>query len=91
MEVTNQGLDVFRCDGTLKGTEIKPSPKTLTVGKQAKPPKAEVHLQATANHPDVSLQTLDIFAGMLLSKISSRAVQGLQVITSCVFRLWWTF
>lgn len=67
MEVTKQGLDVFKCEGTLKGSEIKPSPKTLTVGKQAKPLKAEAQLKACANPPDVALQTLDIFAGMLLS------------------------
>ena len=68
MEVTGQDADVFLCAGTLKDGKVAAAPKKLTVAGGAEQPgvaKSE-DVQAKGTD-DVSLKTLDIFAGAQLS------------------------
>lgn len=63
--MTKQGLDVFKCEGTLKGSEVRSSPKTLAIRKHGKASSIDAQLKAKPDSPDVAMRTLDIFAGMV--------------------------
>jgi hypothetical protein len=66
MEVTGQDADVFVCAGTLAGSKVGAAPNKLEVKGGAEQPAvakaADVEEKST---DDVSLKTLDIFAGAL--------------------------
>lgn len=64
MEVTKQSLDVFKCEGTLTGSDIKPRPKSLMLGKDDTSLDMDETLKASTKSQCVALRTLDIFAGM---------------------------
>lgn len=64
-ERTGQPLDVFTCENTLLKGSLKAKPKRLDVGGSV---SDDVEVAGSAdekNAQDVSLKTLDIFAGVL--------------------------
>lgn len=74
MEVTGQQADVFLCAGSLVNGDVKPAPKALTVKGGAAQPEVAVAADAEARGvDDVSLKTLDIFAGALTASLASLA------------------